>query len=186
MTYALIFLYLLSFFAAFLLGNTQAAGAALLEGTRDALRFTPELAAAICLWSSVTELLERSGAVETLSTLLRPLLSHLFPRGAKEEEVLSALSENMGANLLGLGNAATPAGIRAAVGLVGLGAQKELNTLVVLNTASIQLLPTTAASLRGSLGSAAPFDMTPAVWLSSGLALLAGLGAICLIGAEHR
>ena len=186
MTYALIFLYLLSFFAAFLLGNTQAAGAALLEGTRDALRFAPELAAAICLWSSVTELLERSGAVEALSALLRPLLSRLFPRGAKKGEVLSALSENVGANLLGLGNAATPAGIRAAVGLVGLGAQEELNTLVVLNTASIQLLPTTAASLRGSLGSAAPFDMTPAVWLSSSLALLVGLGANRLLGAGRR
>jgi len=114
------------------------------------------------------------------------LLRRLFPRGAKKGEVLSALSENVGANLLGLGNAATPAGIRAAVGLVGLGAREELNTLVVLNTASIQLLPTTAASLRGSLGSAAPFDMTPAVWLSSSLALLAGLGAIRLLGAGRR
>ena len=157
-----------------------------MEGTRDALRFAPELAAAICLWSAVTELLERSGATQALSVLLRPLLRRLFPRGAKKGEILSALSENVGANLLGLGNAATPAGIRAAVGLVGLGAREELNTLVVLNTASIQILPTTAASLRGSLGSAAPFDMTPAVWVSSGLALLAGLGALRLLGAGRR
>ena len=98
--------------------------------------------------------------------------------GAQDAEVLAALSENLGANMLGLGNAATPAGIRAARGLRHLGARWELNTLVVLNTASVQLLPTTVASIRASLGSAAPFDITPAVWIVSALALAAGLSAV--------
>ena len=182
MGFAVITIYLLSFFAAFLLGNTQAAGVALLEGTRDALRFAPELAAALCLWSSVMELMERAGASRLLGKILRPPLRRLFPRGAENGEVLAALSENVSANILGLGNAATPAGIRAARGLAALGARAELNTLVVLNTASIQLLPTTAASLRASLGSVSPFDMTPAVWVSSALALAAGLGALRLLG----
>ena len=186
MTIAVVSTYLLSFFAAFLLENTQAAGAALLEGTRDALRFAPELAAALCLWSSVTELLERAGASAALAKLLHPLLCRLFPRGAQDGKILSALSENVGANILGLGNAATPAGIRAARGLAALGAGRELNTLVVLNTASIQLLPTTAASLRASLGSASPFDITPAVWVSSVLALAAGLTAIRLFNGRRR
>lgn len=182
MSFAIISIYLLSFFAAFALGNTQAAGVALLEGTRDALRFAPDLAAALCLWSSVMELMERTGLSAILGKLLRSPLRRLFPRGAENGEVIAALSENVSANILGLGNAATPAGIRAARGLASLGARAELNTLVVLNTASIQLLPTTAASLRASLGSASAFDMTPAVWVSSALALLAGLAALRLSG----
>lgn len=172
---AIFSIYLCSILASLLLGNTGHAGAAVLEGVQDALRFAPELAAALCLWSAVTELLERSGAGAVLARLLRPLLLHLFPQGAQDPGTLGALSENLSANMLGLGNAATPAGIRAARGLARLQARSELNTLVVLNTASVQILPTTAASLRASLGSAAPFDITPAVWVSSVLALLAGL-----------
>ena len=128
MSFAIFSIYLLSLASAFLLGNTAAAGAAVLEGAADALRFAMELAGALCLWSAVT-----------------------------------------------------PAGIRAAKGLSRLAAEKELHLLVVVNTASIQLLPTTAASVRASLGSAAPFDITGAVWVSSALSLLAGLAAIRLL-----
>ena len=183
MTIAVVSTYLLSFFAAFLLGNTQAAGAALLEGTRDALRFAPELAAALCLWSSVTELLERAGASAALAKLLHPLLCRLFPRGAQDGKILSALSENVGANILGLGNAATPAGIRAARAMAKMGspARDELCLLIVLNTASLQLLPTTIASLRAAAGAAAAFDILPAVWFSSLCSLAAGLGAAALL-----
>ena len=105
----------------------------------------------------------------------------LFPRGARDGETRAALAENVSANLLGLGNAATPAGIRAAQGLARLGQRDELCLLVVLNTASLQLLPTTAASLRAALGAAEPFDITPAVWLSSALSVAAGLGAAALL-----
>ncbi len=181
MTFAIITIYFVSIFAVFFQGGGAEAGAAVMEGTRDALRFAPELAAALCLWSAVAELLERGGAAEALSRMLRPPLRLLFPRGARDGETLSALSENLGANMLGLGNAATPAGVRAAKGLKRLGARAELNTLVVLNTASVQLLPTTAASLRASLGSPSPFDITPAVWGSSALALLVGLLAVRLL-----
>ena len=182
---AIFSIYLCSLFAALLLGNAAETGSAVLAGVQDALRFAPELAAALCLWSAVTELLERGGAVKLLSRLLRPVLSRLFPRGAGDPETLGALSENLGANILGLGNAATPAGIRAARALARLGTRRELNTLVVLNTASVQLLPTTAASLRASFGSASPFDITPAVWVSSVLALLAGLSVIRLLNRDR-
>ena len=175
MDFAIISIYFISILAVLLRGGAAEAGAAVTEGTLDALRFAPQLAAALCLWSAVAELLERGGAAAGLSRLMTGPLRRLFPRGARDGETLSALSENLGANMLGLGNAATPAGIRAARGLVRLGARAELNTLVVLNSASVQLLPTTAASLRASLGSASPFDITPAVWVSSALALLVGL-----------
>ena len=181
MNLAITAIYLLSVSAALLTGKTTAAGNAVLEGVQEALRFAPQLCAALCLWSSVTELLERCGAAQALAHLLRLPLEALFPRGSRDTETLSALTENAGANMLGLGNAATPAGIRAARGLRRLHAQAELNTLVVLNTASIQLLPATAATMRAALGSASPFDITPAVWLSSALSLTVGLVMIRLL-----
>jgi len=185
MNLAIITFYLLSILSALLTGKTTAAGNAVLEGVQDALLLAPRLCAALCLWSMVTELLERCGAADALQRLLRRPLSLLFPKGAGDGETLTALTENAGANLLGLGNAATPAGIRAAKGLVRLGAGAELNTLVVLNTASIQLLPATAASLRASLGSVSPFDITPAVWLTSAFSLLVGLTAIRLLNGSR-
>ena len=123
------------------------------------------------------ELMERCGVASAISKALRPLLIRLFPCAARDRETLDALSQNVSANLLGLGNAATPAGIRAAKGIAGLGAkaEDELCLLVVLNTASIQLLPSTVAAIRAGLGCAAPLDILPAVWLSSAVSVTAGL-----------
>ena len=88
---------------------------------------------------------------------------------------MAALSENVSANILGLGNAATPAGIRAAKAMARQGEKEELCMLVLLNTASIQLIPSTMAALRQAAGAAAPFDIVLAVWFSSIAALAAGL-----------
>lgn len=167
-------------------GRTAEAGRAMLEGAGSAVELGWKLAGALCFWSAVTELLEKAGAAEALSALLRRPLKRLFPGGAADGETLAALSENLSANLLGLGNAATPAGIRAARGLRRLGREEELCLLVVMNTASLQLLPTAAASLRASLGASAPFDITPAVWACSLLSLTAGLGAAALLRRVWR
>ena len=160
-------------------GASPAAGGSVMEGAQEAVSFCVSVAGGVCLWSAVLELMERCGVSAALSRALRPLLRGLFPRAAEDAEILAALSENVGANLLGLGNAATPAGIRAAKGLRRLSGQDtasdELCRLVVLNTASIQLLPTTVAALRASLGADAPFDILPAVWLSSLVSVAAGL-----------
>ena len=128
-------------------------------------------------------------AVQELSRLLRPVLRRLLPQAGRDEETLAALSANVSANLLGLGNAATPAGIQAAKRMaVGCGgtASDELCRLVVLNTASVQLLPSTVAALRGGLGSAAPLDILPAVWLSSALSVTAGLACARVLGRVWR
>ena len=113
------------------------------------------------------------------------MLRRLFPHAARDAQALDALSMNVSANLLGLGNAATPAGVRAAQAMArelrGDTASDELCLLVVLNTASIQLLPTTVASIRAVCGSAAPLDILPAVWVSSLLSVTAGLAAAKLL-----
>ena len=100
-----------------------------------------------------------------------------------DAEILAALSENVGANLLGLGNAATPAGIRAARGMARLGGRgaDELGTLVVLNTASIQLLPSGIAAVRAAAGASSACDIMPAVWISSAVSVAVGLSAAALL-----
>ena len=155
----------------------------LLSGAEDAVNFCVSIAGGICFWSAVTELLEECGAAEKLSDAMMPLLCRLFPNGSKNESFSAAISENVSANILGLGNAATPAGIRAAQNLSKMGdtASDELCMLVVLNTASIQLIPTTAAAVRSAAGAVSPFDILPAVWISSVCALTAGLVSASLL-----
>ena len=159
-------------------GRLTAVTAAALEGAGAAVELTLAMAGALCLWSGVLEVMARSGMADGLSRLLRPVLRRLLPRAGDDSETLAALSANVSANLLGLGNAATPAGIRAAQRMAqGCGgvASDELCRLVVLNTASIQLLPSTVAAIRAGLGCAAPLDILPAVWLSSAVSVTAGL-----------
>ena len=158
-------------------------GDALFTGAQEAVNFCIGIAGGICLWSGVMELMEQCGLSAALGRLLCPVLGRLFPRSTKDEKILSALSENVSANLLGLGNAATPAGIRAARGMAELGeaARDELCMLVVINTASIQLIPSTIAAVRAAQGAASAFDIVPAVWISSAAALAVGLAAAALL-----
>lgn len=155
----------------------QVSGAAL-EGARAAVELCLSLAGVLCLWSGFMELLKQCGLERKLAALFRPVLRRLLPEASRDEETMAAVSGNLSANLLGLGNAATPLGIRAARrmarGTDGT-ADDELCRLVVLNTASLQLLPTTVAGVRAACGCRTPFDILPAVWLSSVLSVAAGL-----------
>lgn len=160
-------------------GRLESLGAAALSGAQEAAALCISLAGLICLWSAVMEVMSQSGLTEKLSRLLRPLLSRLYPAASRDGEVMEALSANLSANLLGLGNAATPAGIRAAKGLQlrsgSLCASNELCLLVVMNTASVQLIPSTVASIRASLGCGSPFDILPAVWCASLVSVTVGV-----------
>ena len=178
MPYFLTGLFSLSLLFGCATGQLSAISAAALTGAQSAVELCLSMAGAICLWSGVMTLMDRCGLSGKLAALLRPLLRRILPNASRDRETLAALSANVSANLLGLGNAATPLGIRAATRMAqGCGgvASDELCRLVVLNTASIQLLPTTVAAVRSAHGCAAPFDILPAVWLSSVLSVSAGL-----------
>ena len=175
MTYVLCALYCASTICAIATGKGSAAAQALIDGAQAAINFALSIGGAICFWSGLCELMERCGAIELLSKLLHPALKRLFPLSSKDFATMSALTENVSANILGLGNAATPAGIRAAKSIAAQGCKEELCLLVVLNTASIQLIPSTIAAVRQSAGAAAPFDILPAVWFSSAVSLTAAL-----------
>ena len=128
-------------------------------------------------------LMDRCGLSEKLAGLLRPLLRRILPNASRDSETLAALSANVSANLLGLGNAATPMGMDAARRLrQGDSASHSLCRLIVLNTASIQLIPANVAAVRSGLGCQTPFDILPAVWVTSLCSAGLGLAMAVLLG----
>jgi spore maturation protein A len=162
-----------------LTGNLSAVSAAVTQGAGAAVTLALSLAGVICLWSGVLEVLRRAGAIGGLARLLGPLLRRLYPQHKGDRALMGDIASNVSANLLGLGSAATPAGIRAA-GWMNRGdgvATDAMCTLVVCNTASIQLIPATVAAVRGDAGAADPFDILPAVWLASAISVAVGLCA---------
>ena len=167
----------ISLIFALLGGNSSALAASALEGAPKAAEFVISAGALICLWSGIMNVLKRSGASAALARALAPVLRRLFPDASRDPAALEALTGNVSANLLGLGNAATPLGIEAARRMARgkSTASAELCLLVVINTASVQLLPTTVASVRAAAGAAAPFDILASVWIASALSVTAGI-----------
>ena len=132
--------------------------------------------------------MERAGLTASLGKLLRPLLRRLYPHTGVD--ALDLISANLSANLLGLGNAATPPGIQAVQRMQAASgsesATDDMCRLIVMNTASVQLIPATVAALRQSAGAARPFDLLPAVWLTSVCSVCAGIGAAWVLGRVWR
>ena len=170
---------LLSVISSLILGNGAALAAAVPKGAQAGLELTISLAGSICLWSGVGKQMEKAGLTQLLSRLFSPLLGRVFPSFRTDPVLAGHLSSNVCANFLGLGNAATPMGIQAAKRLSGgkAVATDELCRLIVLNTASIQLIPANVAAIRSQLGAVSPFDILPGVWITSvasaGMGLLA-------------
>lgn len=163
-------------------GNSAAVSEAVFAGAQSAVELCLSIAGALCLWSAIMEVMSQSGLAESLSRILSPLLKRLFPRSFTDSDCAGAISSNFTANLLGLGNAATPAGLRAVERMKAIGGcENELCRLVVMNSASLQLIPATVAAIRSSLGAADPFDILPCVWLSSIVSVSAGLIAARLM-----
>ena len=170
-------------------GRIDAVSEAALSGAQNAVELSLSMAGVLCLWSGIMEIMRVCGLTDGLARAFRPLMRRLLPEASRDSETLAAVSANVSANLLGLGNAATPLGIQAARRMArGCGgvASDELCRLVVRNTASIQLLPTTIASVRAAAGCKTPFDILPAVWLSSVLSVTAGLTAAWLLSLAGR
>ena len=157
-----------------------------MEGAQAGVSLAIAMCGSVCLWTGVSRLMEAIGITDSLARLLRPVLNRLFPSTRSDAALARDLSGNVCANLLGLGNAATPMGISAVKRLKdpanpGL-ATDEMCRLVVMNTASIQLLPTNVAAVRSALGSPRPFDILPMVWITSLCSVSLGLVLACLLG----
>lgn len=180
----------ISLLCAAMLDKGNALAAAVVQGAQSGITLAISIAGSICLWTGVGKLMERAGMTRVLSKLLSPLLRRLFPSIQKDETARHYLCANICANILGLGNAATPMGIQAAKRLVDPKypsvATDELCRLIVLNTASIQLIPANVAAVRAGLGAAAPFDILPAVWVTSLCSAALGLTAAWIMGEVKR
>ena len=173
-----------SVLCAILLGNGSVLANAVPTGAQSGITLVISIAGSICLWCGIGKLMEKAGITRVLTKLLSPLLHRVFP-DCKRDPILSGyLSANVCANFLGLGNAATPMGIQAARRLSGgrESANDQLCRLIVLNTASIQFIPANVAALRSSLGCRTPFDILPAVWLTSLCSASLGVGMAWLLG----
>ena len=181
---------LLSTVSALITGNGAALSAAVPQGAQAGITLAISLAGSLCLWTGAGHLMEKVGITGLLSRFLQPLLHRLFPGSRKDPQLAGALSANICANILGLGNAATPMGIRATRLMVSPDrpgvATDQLCRLIVLNTASIQLIPANVAAVRVSLGCAAPFDILLAVWITSICSASLGLAAAWLFGRLWR
>lgn len=178
MTLFFLFGVLSAVLAALTNGQAEALTGAVSQGAGSAVELCISMAGMLCLWCGVLNVMEQSGITTVLRRMLRPILKKLYPDFADDAEVMDGVSANLAANLMGVGNAATPFGISAARGMTkkyGGRAGDGLCTLVVCNTASIQLLPTTVAAIRSGAGCTSPMDILPAVWLTSAGALAVGL-----------
>lgn len=186
------FFVVLSVICAIFLGNTDDLSKAFVDSAADAVQLLLTLAGVMCLWSGLMKIAERSGLNALVAKLFSPALRLLFPRLAPDGAAFEAISMNISANLLGLGNTATPLGLRAMKELHRLEggdtASDEMVVFVVMNTASLQLMPTTLGMLRGAYGSSAPFEILAPVWISSACALTVAL-VIAITGnrfSAHR
>ena len=186
MSWIFSFMLTISVIFAFFCDSGTALGASIAEGAQAGVSLAISMAGSLCLWTGAGKLMERAGLTATLSRLIRPLLHRLFPSSKTDQTLAGYLSGNICANFLGLGNAATPMGIQAVKAMSRHAppghASDEMCRLIVLNTASIQLIPATVAAVRSGLGSTAPFDILPAVWVTSLCSASLGVSAACMLG----
>ena len=161
-------------------GNAESLSQGTLNSAQDAISLLITMAGILCLWSGIMEIAERCGFTNLISKILSPVLSKLFKGLSAKSKAYKDICMNISANMLGLGNAATPFGLSAMRELDTLNhgssyASNEMVLFVVMNTASIQIIPAMIGTLRQSYGSQTPFDIMPCVWISSASALAVAL-----------
>lgn len=184
-------LIILSIITALFTGNNAELSSGIIDTTSTAIELIFTIGGMMCLWSGIMNIAEKSGLTKALAKAFSPILCFLFPEYKDKENVMGAISMNITANLLGLGNAATPFGIRAISEMSKYSTNKKtagdsMIAFVVLNTASIQLIPTTIAALRRSAGSNEPMSILPFVWISSICALFVGLSLSRILGSNDK
>ncbi|QAT51339.1 spore maturation protein A [Caproiciproducens sp. NJN-50] len=176
---------LFSVICAVITGRMEQLSGAVLSGASDAVTLVLTMTGMMCAWTGLMKIADEGGLTALLSKALNPIMRLLFPDCKPGGPAVKAMCMNITANLLGLGNAATPLGIAAMKELKKNNptqtADNSMATFVVLNTASIQLIPTFLGTMRAQYGSAAPFDILPAVWITSVCSVIVGLTAAKLM-----
>lgn len=151
-------------------GKIEALSNSLFESANSAVELTITLFGTICLWNGIMQIAMKSNLVDTISKMLNPIIKILFPEIKKGEKIHKEISMNMIANMLGLGNAATPLGLKAMQSMQEKNKEKErlsnsMEMFIIINTASIQIIPTTVIAIRNSLNSNEPASIIVPVWI---------------------
>ena len=179
--------YIFSFFA----GTTDAVTKSIFNGCESAVSLVISLLGMMCLWTGLLEIAQNSGLTKKIQNLISPLISFLFPSVRKNSETAGAISMSITANLLGLSNAATPLGLAAMEklekeNLIKDTASDDMCMFVLINTASITLIPTTLLTIRTAFNSSAPFEILLPVWIVSFVSLSSGVICAKLCARRYR
>lgn len=171
---------IVSFIYAILNGRVAEVNNSIFESTKLAVELSISLLGTICLWNGIMQIASKTNIVKHLSKLLNPIIKRLFPDINKEEKVHEEITMNMIANIMGLGNAATPLGLKAMKSMQKKNKDKSrlsnsMAMFIIINTASIQLIPTTVIAIRSSLGSNNPTAMIIPVWIATVCAAAAAI-----------
>ena len=168
---------------AFASGNENSISSGVLEGATNAINLIISMCAMMCLWSGVMNIADKSGVTTWFARLFSPVLKIIMPEYKYDKNVIKAVSMNVSANILGIGNASTPLGIEAMRRMNNSNncnsnrtiANNSMIVFVIINTASIQIVPTMVAVLRQNNGSQNPFNIAPCVWISSIFSVVIGV-----------
>ena len=174
------FFIIISFSFAILSGNFENLNSSIFEGANDAVTLSINLLGSLCLWSGIMQIASDSSLVKKLSKLLSPILNFLFPSLITNNKIKKEISMNIIANILGLGNASTPLGLKAMESMQKENPKKDtlsnpMMMFIVIKTASIQLIPTTVIAIRNSLNSQNPTSIIFPTWIATILAGISGI-----------
>ena len=171
---------IVSYLYALFTGNIEKVNNSVFASVSDVVNLTMTLLGNMCLWCGIMNIVKNTKIIDILKRILRPLLRWLYPDEKNNEKVMENISINMVSNMLGIGNAATPAGIKAMEEMQKNNKNKtsmtdSMATLIVLNTASIQLVPTTVLAIRSSLNSQNPTEIIIPIWISTIVGTVVGV-----------
>ena len=173
---------ILSFIYAIFSGNIDDLNSSIFSSAEEAINLCISLLGTVCLWNGIMQVASTTTLISKMSSFLKPIMKFLFPDIEEDSKIFEEISMNVIANILGLGNAATPLGLRAMKSMQEENLNKKvltdsMATFIVLNTASIQIIPTTVIAIRSSLGSTNPTGIIFPVWIATICAAIAGITA---------
>ncbi len=182
---------LISIIYALVSGNIENASNGIFDSANSAVQLTLTFFGTICLWNGIMEIAKKTSLINILSKALKPFINFLFPELKNNKQAQDEISMNMVANLLGLGNAATPLGLKAMKTMQQDNPKKDTLTnsmamFIVINTASLQLIPTNVIAIRSSLGSSSPSGIIIQVWVATVVAAFVGISATKLLIKMHK
>ncbi len=177
----------IGFIVGILTGRMDVVTKAAIESSQAAVTVCIGLTGVMCLWTGLMKIAEKGGMIKAISRFVQPVMRFLFPEIPKDDPAMGAIVMNLVANFLGLGNAATPLGIKAMGELQRLNKERETASnsmcmFLVLNTAAIQLVPASIIALRTSAGSTKPTEIIVCIWIASICATIAGVIATKILG----